>query len=176
MPDVTPSMLGTMVSQSTLPVLVSFQASWAKAMAPTLSDIAAEATGQLQAIQIDVSVYPQIAERFKVRIIPTLLIFKHGVPVEFIVGLVPSRFIRQYHTQGYRCRVEKQCYRGDRAMLKLCRSTSKQQRACLRCDRRFLSAGPQNRLCQTCRDALAGSGTPEESYPLVFLRESAQGD
>ncbi len=95
MPDVTPSVLGTIVSQSTLPVLVSFHASGAKAMAPALSDIAAEAAGRLQAVQVDVSVYPHIAERFKVRVIPTLLIFKHGVPVEFVVGLVPRRFIRQ---------------------------------------------------------------------------------
>jgi thioredoxin-like negative regulator of GroEL len=95
MPDITPSSLGTMVSQSTLPVLVSFHASGAQAVAPALRDIAAEAAGRLQAVQVDVSVYPQIAERFKVRVIPTLLIFKHGVPVEFVVGLVPSRFIRQ---------------------------------------------------------------------------------
>jgi thioredoxin 1 len=84
-----------MVSQSTLPVLVSFHASGAKGMAPALSDIAAEVAGRLQAVQVDVSVYPHIAERFKVRVIPTLLIFKHGVPVEFVVGLVPRRFIRQ---------------------------------------------------------------------------------
>ena len=82
------------MSQSTVPVLVSFHASGAKAMPPALSDIAAEAAGRLQAVQVDVSVYPHIAERFKVRVIPTLLIFKHGVPVEFIVGLVPRRFIR----------------------------------------------------------------------------------
>ena len=90
MPDVTPSILGTMVSQSTVPVLVSFHASGAKAMAPALSDIAAEAAGRLQAVQVDVSVYPHIAERFKVRVIPTLLIFKHGVPVEFLWVWCPS--------------------------------------------------------------------------------------
>jgi hypothetical protein len=61
-------------------------------------------------------------------------------------------------------------------MLKLCRNTSKEQRACLRCDQEFLEAGPHNRLCQECRDALAQSATPEEAYPLVFLREPAKSD
>jgi thioredoxin-like negative regulator of GroEL len=81
--------------QSTLPVLVSFHASWAKATASALSEVATEAAGRLHAVQVDVSAYPHVAERFNVRIIPTVLIFKHGVPVEFIVGFVPRRFIRQ---------------------------------------------------------------------------------
>ncbi len=61
-------------------------------------------------------------------------------------------------------------------MLKLCRNTLQQQRACLRCDLKFLSSGPHNRLCQSCRDTLKASSTPEEAYPLVFLRESAKSD
>jgi hypothetical protein len=47
-------------------------------------------------------------------------------------------------------------------------ATSK-QRACLRCDRTFLSEGPHNRLCQTCREFLAGAPSPAEEYPLGFL-------
>ena len=61
-------------------------------------------------------------------------------------------------------------------MLKFCRNTLQQHRGCLRCDRKFLSSGPHNRLCQACRDALDASSTPEEAYPLVFLRESAKSD
>ena len=58
-------------------------------------------------------------------------------------------------------------------MPNLYQNTSKQQKACLRCDREFLSAGPHNRLCQGCREALAESSTPEETYPLVLIKESA---
>jgi thioredoxin-like negative regulator of GroEL len=83
-----------MMRQSTLALLVSFHSNWNMVMTPALSEIVAEAAGRLQAIQVDVCVLPQIAERFKVRIIPTLLIFKQGVPMEFVVGLVPSRFVR----------------------------------------------------------------------------------
>ena len=58
-------------------------------------------------------------------------------------------------------------------MLDLNRNTSKQQKTCLRCDREFISLGPHNRLCQRCRNTLAESSTPEETYPLVLIRESA---
>jgi thioredoxin 2 len=77
-----------------LPISVGFHASGAKSMMLTLGDIAAEATGQLRAVQIDVSVCPHIAERFNVRVIPTLLIWNRGVPVEFIIGWVPRGFMR----------------------------------------------------------------------------------
>jgi thioredoxin-like negative regulator of GroEL len=76
-----------MMRQSTLPLLVSLHSGWDVAMTPALSQIVGEAAGRLQAIQVDICVYPQIAERFKVRIIPILLLFKQDVPVEFVVGL-----------------------------------------------------------------------------------------
>jgi hypothetical protein len=47
-------------------------------------------------------------------------------------------------------------------------ATSK-RRACLQCDRTFLSEGPHNRLCQAFREFLAGAPTPVEEYPLGFL-------
>jgi thioredoxin-like negative regulator of GroEL len=44
-------------------------------------------------VQVNISANPDLAARFKIRAVPTLLIFKKGVPVEFIVGTVPSRFL-----------------------------------------------------------------------------------
>jgi Thioredoxin len=72
----------------------------AEGLRSIVSEIVAEAAGRLQAIQVDVTVYPHIAERFKVRIIPTLLLFNDSVPVKFVVGLVPSRFILQTMRRG----------------------------------------------------------------------------
>lgn len=42
------------------------------------------------------------------------------------------------------------------------------RRACLRCDREFLSEGPHNRLCNVCREFLATSPTPVEESTLRF--------
>jgi hypothetical protein len=47
--------------------------------------------------------------------------------------------------------------------------TRMKRRLCLRCDREFLSEGPQNRLCQSCREFLAGAPTPIEEYSLGYL-------
>jgi hypothetical protein len=39
-------------------------------------------------------------------------------------------------------------------------------RACLRCDRPFASAGPQNRLCRPCLEFVDNNPTPAHTYPL----------
>jgi hypothetical protein len=44
-----------------------------------------------------------------------------------------------------------------------------QKRFCLRCDQIFFSEGPNNRLCQACREYLHAQPTPEEEYSLGYL-------
>ena len=48
------------------------------------------------------------------------------------------------------------------------KTATPKERVCLRCDRRFLSEGPHNRLCQTCREYLADAPTPVEEYHFSF--------
>jgi thioredoxin-like negative regulator of GroEL len=62
-------------------------------MEPLLGQLAEAWAGRLRVVQVNVAAAPELAARFKVRAVPTLLIFKKGVPVEFIVGTVPSRFV-----------------------------------------------------------------------------------
>jgi len=45
------------------------------------------------------------------------------------------------------------------------------RRDCLKCDREFWSEGPHHRLCQTCRQAIASSPSPEEKHSLVSFYE-----
>jgi thioredoxin 1 len=80
-PNVTSKSFDRLVIDSPIPVLVNYQTPWSKRMVPLL------------VVQVDISADPELAARFKIRAVPTLLIFKNGVPVEFIVGTVPSRFI-----------------------------------------------------------------------------------
>ena len=47
----------------------------------------------VQVVQVEVTAYPHITERFHIRVIPTWVIFQCGVPVAFNGGLVPHRFI-----------------------------------------------------------------------------------
>lgn len=92
-PSVTPESFDEIVVESPIPVLVSFQAPWSKAMVPLLGRLAETFAGQLRVVHVNVVVYPELAARFKIRAVPTLLIFKGGLPIEFIVGTVPTRFI-----------------------------------------------------------------------------------
>jgi thioredoxin 1 len=92
-PYVTAMTFDAVVIESPTPVLVNFETPWSKAMVPLLGQIAEAFAGQLRVVRVNISADPDLAARFKIRAVPTLLIFQNGVPVEFIVGAVPTRFI-----------------------------------------------------------------------------------
>jgi thioredoxin 1 len=59
-------------------------------MAPVIDEIADDFAGKVKVGKLDVDNNPQSASRYKVRGIPTLLIFKGGNVVEQLVGAVPK--------------------------------------------------------------------------------------
>ena len=92
-PDATSESFDRLVINSSVPVLVNFQTPWSRRMEPVLGQLAEAFAGRLRVVQVNISADPELAARFKIRAVPTMLIFKKGVPVEFIVGTVPSRFV-----------------------------------------------------------------------------------
>ncbi len=77
------------VAGAQVPVLVDFWASWCgpcMMLAPTIEQIAAENEGSLVVGKINVDEQPSLAARFGIASIPTLLLFKDGVPVDTMVG------------------------------------------------------------------------------------------
>jgi thioredoxin 1 len=83
-------------ASNTQPVMVDFWADWCRPchmLAPTVGEIAAEYTGKLKVVKLNVDESMNTAGRFNIRGIPTLLIFKGGQVAEQIVGAVPKEQI-----------------------------------------------------------------------------------
>ena len=75
------------------PVLVDFYADWCapcRAMKPVLEDLKAQLGDQVSIFKIDVDKNQLIAERFSVRSIPTLILFKDSKPVWRKSGMASS--------------------------------------------------------------------------------------
>ena len=77
------------VLASEVPVLVDYWAEWCgpcKMIAPMLEESARSYAGQLQVAKVNVDENPRAPNRYNVRSIPTLMLFKNGQPVAMKVG------------------------------------------------------------------------------------------
>ena len=79
------------VSNTALPVVVDFWAPWCgpcKAIAPILEELATELGDSVKICKVNVDNNSEIAGKYEIRAIPTILVFKEGQVAENIVGLV----------------------------------------------------------------------------------------
>ena len=86
------------VLKSGAPVLVDFWAEWCgpcKRLGPTVDALATEYAGKVTVGKLNVDENPKVSEKFQIRGIPTILIFKGGQIVESLVGLAQKEDLKK---------------------------------------------------------------------------------
>jgi thioredoxin 2 len=79
---------------SEAPVLVDFYADWCapcKFVAPLIDELARAHKGALLVVKVDTDQAPELSQRFAIRSIPTLILFKGGEEVSRSVGFEPEK-------------------------------------------------------------------------------------
>jgi thioredoxin 1 len=86
------------VSKTEVPVIVDFWAPWCgpcRTIAPILEQIASEMGDQVKVTKVNVDENQSLAQKFNVRAIPTILLFKGGELKEQVVGLIQKEALKQ---------------------------------------------------------------------------------
>ncbi len=86
------------VLNSDIPAVVDFWATWCgpcRMIAPIIEELGEEYDGKAKMCKLDVDNNQQIAMRYGIRSIPTVLVFKGGEVVDTIIGAVPRAQIEE---------------------------------------------------------------------------------
>lgn len=82
-----------LVRDSPVPVLVDYWAAWCgpcRMVAPELEKVARTHAARVIVAKVDTEALPQVAQRFDIRSIPTLILFRHGTESQRLSGAMPA--------------------------------------------------------------------------------------
>ena len=85
------------VADSPIPVIVDFWAEWCgpcRALSPILDELSVELAGKLKVAKVNIDESAQLAAKFGVRSIPTLILLKNGAVQEQMVGLMSKAALK----------------------------------------------------------------------------------
>jgi thioredoxin 1 len=79
-------------------IMVDFWAAWCRPclmIAPTIEELATEYAGRLTVAKLNTDENPDVASRYQIMGIPTLIFFRDGKPVEKIVGAASKQQFKE---------------------------------------------------------------------------------
>lgn len=82
------------VLESDVPVLVDFFATWCgpcKMVAPILDEVAEEVAGKAKVYKVDVDQSPDLAQRYSIMSVPTMIVFENGQIKKTSMGAQPKQ-------------------------------------------------------------------------------------
>jgi thioredoxin 2 len=84
---------------ASVPVLVDFWAPWCgpcRMVSPLVERVGRENAGRLKVVKLNVDEAPAISERYGIRGIPLLVIFRHRTEVDRLIGAAPYERLREW--------------------------------------------------------------------------------
>lgn len=101
--EATDSTFGEVAERAKLFVIVDLWATWCgpcRMVSPALEKVATEMAGRVKLVKVDVDRSPQVAQRFQVQAVPTLLVMREGQVMARQSGAAPAHVIRQWVEQA----------------------------------------------------------------------------
>ena len=92
------------ITSENLPILVDFWAEWCgpcKQIGPILEELSNQYENKLKIFKINIDENPQIPQKYGVRGIPTLMLFKDGNLIDSKVGSLPKSALESWLTQNF---------------------------------------------------------------------------
>jgi thioredoxin 2 len=96
--EATPATFEEEINAS-VPVLVDFWAPWCgpcRMVSPLVERVGREHAGRLKVVKLNVDEAPEISDRFQIRGIPLLVLFRDGSEADRLVGAVPPATLQQW--------------------------------------------------------------------------------
>ncbi|MGW2802737.1 thioredoxin [Streptomyces sp. NPDC001269] len=91
------------VEKASVPVVVDLWATWCgpcRMVSPALEQVATDLAGRIKLAKVDIDRNPQLARRFEVQAVPTLLVLDHGETVARQAGAAPAPVLRLWVEQS----------------------------------------------------------------------------
>lgn len=79
--------------QDDLPIVIDFWAPWCgpcRSFAPIFEAVAAERAGKIRFVKVNTEAEPALSTRFRIRSIPTIMLYRNGKMLDMLSGAVPK--------------------------------------------------------------------------------------